>query len=861
MKFSFYSTLGLALILTLGISPAFSQGVFEDTADWGTTGTYKVEGSVNVTGSGDSAVYELEGNGNDIWGNADEGFFVYAEKSGSWSLTSHVTWIEPGGNDWAKLGPMVRADADAAGSVNYAVVLRGAMDTISAQWRPTAGSASSSTRHYDADGNEVPASENNDIWIRIIRVQTDLFVSEWSRDGENWNFGHTLILDMPETAAWGLTITNHDDNEVLAMGDADNVAFEENPGYHPVARRSYSGDINLVENSLFVKDGSEFDVNLEVLASSEEDVTVTETLPDGWTATDVSNGGTVDGNTVTWDITAAEGSTELSYHVTVEGSGSINGDVDGYDTAQNVSIAYIAPGVREFDGGQIDIGPVGAAGESSYDEEFEAYVVRGSGADIWGGADQFHYLFKEVSGPFEMEAFVFAYNDTSTNEWSKVGIMARENLSPGSPNFFPLVRGSDGQFRVQERFTQGGASTGSGLVGTDVQMGEMRMVRRGDTFQGYYRDLNTGEWVLNRTDTIPMEDPIYVGMAVTSHNNPNHSVGEFEEVQLTLYPFDIQRTVSESLLNPGDSADVSVNLEVREGEAPDVTVTQNYSTSMTVSNLDASAGEATDDGNGTLTWTLSGASGEPTLNFTLTAADDASGTGDLTGSFDDGEGFSSDLNPVTFAFNNFQPDDIEPFADHMDISSPGAAGTVGRLGDQWAVIGSGADIWGQDDQFHFLYLKAEGDFTMSIEDALVGGVGASPSTNAWQKMGIMARDELVNNTGMVNACLRSSDQAFMLQWRDEASVDAAWDGDTTLTPVEDHNGHIVLTREGDTFIASYVDADGNEVENNRHDIFLEDPIYVGIAVTSHSAGDLSIGSFSNVTFEGNEVPVRSWMLY
>ncbi len=860
MKYRFYTTLGFALVLTLGISPAFSQGIFENTADWGTTGTYKVEGSVNVTGSGDSAVYELEGNGNDIWGTADEGFFVYAEKTGSWSLTSHVTWIEPGGNDWAKLGPMVRADADAANSANYFVLLRGAMDTISAQWRPAAGSASSSTRHFDADGNEVPASENNDIWIRIIRVETDLFLSEWSRDGENWNFGQTLMLDMPETAAWGLAITNHDDNEVLALGDADNVAFEENPEFHPVAKRSYSGDINLVEGSLFVKDGTEFDVNLEVLTYSEEDVTVIETLSDGWTASEVSNGGTVDGNTVTWNISAAEGSTELSYHVTVEGSGSISGDVDGYDTAQNVSIAYIAPGVREFDGGQIDIGAVGAPGESSYDEGFEAYVVRGSGGDIWGGSDQFHYLFKEVSGPFEMEAFVFAYNDTSTNEWSKVGIMARENLSPGSPNFFPLVRGSDGQFRVQERFTQGGASTGSGLVGTDVQMGEMRIVRRGDTFQGYYRDVNTGEWVLNRTDTIPMENPIYVGMAVTSHNNPNHSVGEFEEVQLTLLPFDISRSVSETLLNPGDSADVSVNLEIREGETPDVTVTQNYPTNMTVSNLEASAGEPTDDGNGTITWTLSGATGKPTLNFTLISADDASGTADLTGSFDDGESFSGDLNPVTFAFYNFQPD-IDPFAGNMDISSPGAAGTVGRDGDQWAVIGSGADIWGQDDQFHYLYLKTEGDFKMTIEDAFIGGVSDSPSNNFWQKMGVMARDELVNNTAMAIAGLRAGDQAFMMQWREAPDTDAAWDEDASLTLAEEHTGTISLAREGDTFIASFLDADGNEVVNNQHDIVMEDPIYVGIAVTSHSAGDLSIGSFSNVNFEGSVVPVRSWMLY
>jgi len=43
----------------------------------------------------------------------------------------------------------------------------------------------------------------------------------------------------------------------------------------------------------------------------------------------------------------------------------------------------------------------------------------------------------------------------------------------------------------------------------------LRLARRGDTFTGYY--YSDGKWVQLGSATIPMTDPVYIGMVVTSH--------------------------------------------------------------------------------------------------------------------------------------------------------------------------------------------------------------------------------------------------------------------------------------------------------------------------------------------------------
>src|SRR5690554_6008263 len=119
------SMLSLLLLIGAGTVSAQTIGAFDQQADWGPRGTNKVPGSASFS----NGVYTLEKNGDDIWNNDDEGFFLYKNLEGSWSISGRVAWLDTGGNEWAKIGLMIRDDGEAAGSITYYGILAGGLST------------------------------------------------------------------------------------------------------------------------------------------------------------------------------------------------------------------------------------------------------------------------------------------------------------------------------------------------------------------------------------------------------------------------------------------------------------------------------------------------------------------------------------------------------------------------------------------------------------------------------------------------------------------------------------------------------------------------------------------------------------
>src|SRR3954467_7881020 len=61
--------------------------------------------------------------------------------------------------------------------------------------------------------------------------------------------------------------------------------------------------------------------------------------------------------------------------------------------------AQTTSAVGVFDS-QGDIGHVQHAGSASYDAAAQRYTVRGSGQNMWGDHDDFHFVWKRVTGNF-----------------------------------------------------------------------------------------------------------------------------------------------------------------------------------------------------------------------------------------------------------------------------------------------------------------------------------------------------------------------------------------------------------------------------------------------------------------------------
>jgi hypothetical protein len=124
------------------------------------------------------------------------------------------------------------------------------------------------------------------------------------------------------------------------------------------------------------------------------------------------------------------------------------------------------------------------------------YTVTGSGSDIWGNNDNFHYLYKPLTGDGRLTGRVVSVSG-GTNNWRKAGIMIREDLDPNSVNvMMGMSQGGAGDGggmgghgdMFQRRPTKGASSQSSHALGDSRVIIEptcVTLVRYGDKFSGY----------------------------------------------------------------------------------------------------------------------------------------------------------------------------------------------------------------------------------------------------------------------------------------------------------------------------------------------------------------------------------------
>jgi len=307
----------VALICLIGTS-AYSQGIFDKTVSWGPRGSAHVPGSVSFANN----VYTLKGNGDDIWNNDDEGFYVYKELSGSQAITARVNWVEPGANEWSKVGVMIREDGADAQSKTYYSILRGYNygDRADAGWRLSTGGGSDSRQMYfDAPENLAPVEATAEgLWLRVTRIkEANIMVTEFSEDGKKWQIGHTLEnFTMKDTVAYGLCITNHDDNTELVEATADNVSIAAPTIQLVLAKRSMPTSV-LPEGGGKVAGAK---ITVDIVPSGQASATITETLPTGVTASNIktTNGSaSFSGGKITWNLTNASGSVAMTYDLDI----------------------------------------------------------------------------------------------------------------------------------------------------------------------------------------------------------------------------------------------------------------------------------------------------------------------------------------------------------------------------------------------------------------------------------------------------------------------------------------------------------------------------------------------------------------
>ncbi|MBN8730502.1 MAG: TolB family protein [Acidobacteria bacterium] len=162
----------------------------------------------------------------------------------------------------------------------------------------------------------------------------------------------------------------------------------------------------------------------------------------------------------------------------------------------------------------------------------------------------------------------------------------------------------------------------------------------------------------------------------------------------------------------------------------------------------------------------------------------------------------------------------------------------GAEGGTYRITGGGANIWGTQDAFHFVYRRVSGDFTLTADVQFVGA-----GVNAHRKAVLMARQDLSAGAAYADAAVHG-DGLSSLQYRAAAGGPTAELRSSVSGPVR-----LRLQRRGNQFTMQAGKPDEPLSASGPQAVELSGPIYVGLGVCSHDAKVLETVVFTNVRLE------------
>jgi len=182
------------------------------------------------------------------------------------------------------------------------------------------------------------------------------------------------------------------------------------------------------------------------------------------------------------------------------------------------------------------------------------------------------------------------------------------------------------------------------------------------------------------------------------------------------------------------------------------------------------------------------------------------------------------------------------------IEEPAGTGT-------YIMTASGVDIWDQADEFRYAYKQLSGDGSISVQVLNV------ENTDPWAKCGVMIRKTL--DAGSTNAMAYITPDG-RVGWQYRVG-DGGSSNSTRSEPGAITAPHWVkLTRQGNTITAQH-SSDGvnwedmveaaNPQEQSFRNILMNQNVYIGLALTSHSSGVVCKAEFSNVQTTGTVTPM------
>ncbi|HYF47819.1 MAG TPA: PKD domain-containing protein, partial [Planctomycetota bacterium] len=461
-----------------------------------------------------------------------------------------------------------------------------------------------------------------------------------------------------------------------------------------------------------------------------------------------------------------------------------------------------------------DVGAVGVAGSASHSNG--TFTLNGSGADIWTNVDQFHFVYRTLSGDGEIVARVASVENIG-QPWSKAGVMFRETLNTDSRHAMMIITPTTVKpSSFQRRVDNGGQSVAT--HSSYMTSGWVKLVRSGNTITSYVSSTSSfGAPVGSQTFTnLPAN--MLVGIMVLSHDNSRLCQAVFDNVTVTTAAPPNQAPVIQSMTaNP---------TSVLENEA-----------------VAFSAAAYDPEGEGiTYSWDMGdGTSAQAASGFSYAYSTPGTYTVRLTVTDPQGATASQTINiTVTSA---------APIWRNRDIGNPTIAGNCSQNGGTFTITASGWDISGTADQFHFAYRRLSGDGTIQAR------VKSITQPDEWTKAGVMMR-ELASEPNAASSAhgmmIVTPSKRQKFQKRSLAGGDSTSSG-PGANSFPSLPYWVKLERVGNLLKGYTKPDDGVSgwTQISEGTVTMGSSVYIGLAVTSHTNAATATAEFDNVTLTGN----------
>ncbi len=171
-----------------------------------------------------------------------------------------------------------------------------------------------------------------------------------------------------------------------------------------------------------------------------------------------------------------------------------------------------------------DIGAVQQSGFTNYNAG--ELTITASGADIFGTADEFRYVHQPASGDCDITVRVVAVGNT--DPWAKAGVMIRESSSANAAYAAVYVTPGNG-VSFQCRTSANASAANLGTLPGRLAPSWLHLIRVGDVFTAS-TSTDGFNWTLVGSTTFTLASEASIGVAHTSHNDPELGSADFGDI-------------------------------------------------------------------------------------------------------------------------------------------------------------------------------------------------------------------------------------------------------------------------------------------------------------------------------------------